>query len=137
MYGNKVIAFVIAFIFSMATLTGAVSAVNFNANPGDDVQALTTEISANYPVIGANNNAVDLVKNETKLTDERSKKRKDYHFKKQKQGVENLKTISTGGIPPKGLNEIIIYNVPRVLSVIKTAKTKLTHNFSKFYKKLK
>ena len=43
MYENKVMAFVIALIFSMATLTGAVSAVNFSQ--GCDIPAVTTETS--------------------------------------------------------------------------------------------
>ena len=135
MYENKVIAFVIALIFSMATLTGAVSAVNFS--PGGDIPAVTTETSMNYPIVGANDFAAKNLVNKTKLSDKRSKEPGDYHYKKQKQGIENLRTISTRGIPPKKPGEIIMYNIPRLMSMMDTVKTKITHNFSKFYKKLK
>jgi hypothetical protein len=135
MYENKVIAFVIALIFSMATLTGAVSAVNFS--PGGDIPAVTTETSMNYPIVGTNDFAAKNLVNKTKLSDKRSKEPGDYHYKKQKQGIENLRTISTGGIPPKKPGEIIMYNIPRLMSMMGTVKTKITHNFSKFYKKLK
>ena len=135
MYKNKVIAFVIALTFSMATLTGAVSAVNFSS--GDYSLLVTTETPMNYPIVGASDfTAVDLT-NKTKLSDERSNEPGDYHYKKQKQGIEKLKTISTSGIPPKKPGEIIMYNIPRVMSMMGTVKTKITHKFSKFYKKLK
>ena len=141
MYNQKVIAFLIAFIFSMAAFTGSVSAINCNVNPEGDILAVTDEVSMNYHIIETNNDSVytnaSPVKNETKITDKRSKEPKDYHFKKQKQGLENLKTLSAGGIPPKGLNEIIIYNMPKVMSLINTVKTKITSSFPAFYKKLK
>jgi hypothetical protein len=135
MYENKVIAFVIALIFSMATLTGAVSAVNFS--PGGDIPAVTTETSMNYPIVGTIDFTAENLTNKTKLSDERSKEPGDYHYKKQKQGIEKLKTISTSGIPPKKPGEIIMYNIPRLMSMMSTVKTKITYNFSKFYKKLK
>ena len=135
MYENKVIAFVIALIFSMATLTGAVSAVNFS--PGGDIPAVTTETSMNYPIVGTSDFTAENLTNKTKLSDELSKEPGDYHYKKQKQGIEKLKTISTSGIPPKKPGEIIMYNIPRLMSVMGTVKAKITYNFSKFYKKLK
>ncbi len=135
MYENKVIAFVIALIFSMATFTGAVSGVNFS--PGGDIPSFTAENSMNYPIVGTNDFAAENLVNKTKLSDKRSKEPGNYHYKKQKQGIENLRTISTGGIPPKRPGEIIMYNMPRLMSMMSTVKTKITHNFSKFYKKLK
>lgn len=132
---NKIMAFVIALIFSMATLTGAVSAVNFS--PGDDIPSVTTETSMNYPIVGTSDFAAENLINKAKLPDERSNEHGDYHYKKQKQGLKNLKTISTGGIPPKKPGEIIMYNIPRLMSMMGTVKTKITYNFSKFYKKLK
>lgn len=141
MYNQKVIAFLMAFIFSMAAFTGSVSAINCNVNLGGDVLAVTDETSINYHIIEINNDSVhtnaSLVKNKTKITDKRSREPKDYHFKKQKQGIENLKTLSAGGIPPKGLNEIIIYNMPKIMSIINTVKTKITSSFPAFYEKLK
>ncbi len=135
MYKNKVIAFVIALIFSMATLTGAVSAVNFS--PEGHSPVVTTETSMNYPIVGTSDFTAVNFTNKTKLSDERSKEPGDYHYKKQKQGIEKLKTISTSGIPPKKPGEIIMYNIPRLMSMMGTVKTKITHKFSKFYKKLK
>ncbi|OEC85117.1 MULTISPECIES: hypothetical protein [Methanobacterium] len=135
MYENKVIAFVIALIFSMATVTGGVSAVNFSS--GDGTPAVTTETSMNYPIVVTSDFTAENLTNKTKLSDERSKEPGDYHYKKQKQGIEKLKTISTSGIPPKKPGEIIMYNIPRLMSVMSTVKTKITYNFSKFYKKLK
>jgi len=143
MYGNnpKVIAFLIGLIFSMATFTGAVSAVNCNVDLGGNIPAVTAETSINYAIIETNNdpsyNAEKLVKNKRSPTNKRSKDPTDYHFKKQKQGIENLRTISTGGVPPKRPGEIIMYNIPRLMSMMSTVKTKITYNFSKFYKKLK
>lgn len=135
MYENKVIAFAIALIFSMATLTGAVSSVNFS--PGCDSPAVATETSMNYPFFGTGNFAAENLTNKTKLPDERSNEPGDYHYKKQKKGIEKLKTISTSGIPPKKPGEIIMYNMPKLMSMMGTVKTKITHKFSKFYKKLK
>lgn len=135
MYQNKIMAFVIALIFSMATLTGAVSAVNLSQ--GDNIPSVTTETSMNYPIVGTSDFAAENLINKTKLSDERSNEPGDYHYKKQKQCLEKLKTISTGGIPPKKPGEIIMYNMPRLISMMGTVKTKITYNFSKFYKKLK
>ncbi len=135
MYENKVMAFVIALIFSMAAFTGAVSAVNFS--PGGDIPAVTTETSMDHSIFGTNNFAAQNLANKTKLSDKGSKEPGDYHYKKQKQGLENLKTISTSGIPPKKPGEIIMYNIPKLLSVMGTVKAKITSNFSKFYKKIK
>jgi hypothetical protein len=141
MYNQKVIAFLVAFIFLMAAFTGSVSAINCNVNLGGDILAVTDESSINYPIIEINNDStyinVSMLKNETNITNKRSKEPKDYNFKKQKQGLENLKTLSAGGIPPKGLNEIIIYNMPKVMSLINTVRTKITSYFPAFYKKLK
>ena len=141
MYNPKVIAFLMAFIFSMAAFTGSASAINCNVNLGGDILPVTDEASINYSIIEINNDSIyinaSLLKNETKITDKRSREPKDYHFKKQKHGLENLKTLSAGGIPPKGLNEIIIYNMPKVMSLINTVKTKITSCFPAFYKKLK
>ena len=141
MYNPKVIAFLMAFIFSMAAFTGSASAINCNVNLGGDILPVRDEVSINYSIIEINNDSVyinaSLLKNETKITDKRSREPKDYHFKKQKQGLENLKTLSAGGIPPKGLNEIIIYNMPKVMSPINTVRTKITSYFPAFYKKLK
>lgn len=135
MHENKVIAFVIALIFSMAAFTGAVTAVNFS--PGGDIPAVTTETSVDHPIFGTNNFAAENLINKTKLSDKGSKEPGDYHYKKQKKGLENLKTISTSGIPPKKPGEIIMYNLPKLLSAIGAVKTKITYNFSKLYKKIK
>ena len=108
----------------MATLAGPVSAVNYNINPeGDYYSAIHT---VNYDIIGTNTSLINL-----------AKKDEDYHFKKHKQGIENLKTISTSGIPPKGPGEIIMHNLPKMLSMIKTVKNKITNKFSTFYKNVK
>jgi len=122
MYRNnfRIIVFLIGFILSIATLTGAASAINLNLNPGDDIHSFTTEPSINT-LIGTNYNL--------------AKEPIDQLFKEHKQGVENLKTISTGGIPPKGFDEIVADNIPRIKSMIKTVKTKIINIFSIFYKK--
>ena len=145
MYGNnpKITAFLIGLIFSMAAFTGAVSAANSDVNPVSDIPAFTTETSINYAVIETNTdpdyNTGKLVKKKTSLINNLSKKSdKQYNqqFKKQKQGIENLKTISTGGIPPKGFDEMVADNIPKIKSMIKTVKTKI-NNIAAFYKKFK
>ena len=145
MYGNnpKVIAFLIGLVFSMAAFTGAVSAANSDVNPVSDIPAFTTETSINYAVIETNTdpdyNAGKLVKKKTSLINNLSKKSGEQYnrqFKKQKQGIEDLKTISTGGIPPKGFDEMVADNIPKIKSMINTVKTKIT-NIAAFYKKLK
>lgn len=145
MYGNnpKIIAFLIGLIFSMAAFTGAVSAANSDVNPVSDIPAFTTETSINYAVIETNTypdySAGKLVKKKTSLINNLSKKsdkQYDQQFKRQKQGVENLRTISTSGIPPKGFDEMVADNIPKIKSMINTVKTKIT-NISAFYKKLK
>lgn len=145
MYRNnpKIIAFLIGLIFSMAAFTGAVSAVNSDVNPVSDIPAFTTETSINYAVIESNTdpdyNTGKLVKKKTSLINNLSKKsdhQYDQQFKKQKHGIENLRTISTGGIPPKGFDEIVAENIPKIKSMINTVKTKMT-NIAAFYKKLK
>lgn len=60
----------------------------------------------------------------------------DYNLKKQKDGIENLKTISASGIPPKKPGEIIMYNMPKLLDMMSTVKNKITNIFS-FTKKNK
>ena len=145
MYGNnpKIIAFLIGLIFSMAAFTGAVSAVNSDVNPVSDIPVFTTGTSINYAIIETNTdpdyNAGKLVKKKTLLINNLSKKsdqQYDPQFKKQKQGIENLKTISTGGIPPKGFDEMVADNIPKIKSMINTVKTKIT-NIAALYKKLK
>lgn len=145
MSGNnpKIIAFLIGLIFSMAAFSGAVSAVNSDINPTSNIPAFTTETSINYSVIETNAdpdyNAGKLIKKKTSLINNFSKKsdqQYDQQFKKQKHGIENLKTISTGGIPPKGFDEIVAYNIPRIKSMMNTVKTKITH-IAAFYKKFK
>jgi len=135
----KAIVFLVGFIFLMATLTGPVSAINCNFDPGSDFQTVTAVNPINYSIIETNNDYAyyfeNLVKNDRSPTNKRSKDPTDFHFKKQKQGIENLKIISTGGIPPKGPGEIIMHNLPKMLSMIKSVKTKITNNISTFYKK--
>lgn len=121
----KAIVLVIGFIFSMAAFTGGVSAINYEVNPGSGFQVISTVNSINYAIIETN----------TPLINNLAKKDTDYHFKKHKQGIENLKTISTSGIPPKGPGEIIMHNMPKMLSMMKTVKTKITNTFQTFYKK--
>ena len=127
----------------MAAFTGAVSAVNSDVNPVSDIPVFTTGTSINYAIIETNTdpdyNAGKLVKKKTLLINNLSKKsdqQYDPQFKKQKQGIENLKTISTGGIPPKGFDEMVADNIPKIKSMINTVKTKIT-NIAALYKKLK
>lgn len=116
--------FLIGLIFSIATLTGPVSAVNSNITPESDFYSVTSIHTVNYAIFQTNTSLINL-----------AKKDKDYYFKKHKKGIENLQSISTSGIPPKGPGEIIMYNLPKMLSMIKTVKTKITHTFQTFYKK--
>ena len=145
MYGNnpKIIAFLISLVFSMAAFTGAVSAANSDINPVSDIPAFTTGTSINYAVIETNTdpdyNTGKLVKKKTSLINNlsiKSGEQYDQQFKKQKQGIENLKTISTGGIPPKGFDEMVADNIPKIKSMINTVKTKIS-NIAALYKKLK
>lgn len=115
----KAIVFLIGFIFLIAASAGAVSTTICDLNQGGGIQAATTGIMM-----------VIISETDYNLT----RKPIDLLFKGHKQGVKNLRTISTGGIPPKGFDEIVADNMSRTKSMISTAKTKITHIFSLFYK---
>lgn len=131
---QKLIVFLIAFTFALSTFAGTVSATICTPNPESNILAVTNDTPITY-----HNNSTNIYsenfRNKTPINDLATEPT-DQQFKKQKQGLENLRTISTGGIPPKRLNEIIIDNMDRIQPMIKNVKTKINHIFVSFYKKI-
>lgn len=139
---SKILAFVVCFIFSMALFTGSVSALNFNHNTGTDVQTINNNFLIDNNLQGyLDYNGKNLLINEITIKNKNYKNSKDHQhnqlFKKQKQGMDNLRTLSSGGIPPKGLDEIVADNIKHIKSLKNTVKSKIYPNFSIFHKKIR
>ncbi len=144
--GNqKAIVFLIAFIFALSTFSGAVSATMGTINPENnvptfisDTSLINTHISHNNTLTLHNNSTNVHQANFTKKTQPVSlaSEPTDQQFKKQKEGLQNLRTISTKGLPPKRPDELVAINIERMHSMIDTAKTKITRISSSFYKKI-
>jgi hypothetical protein len=132
---QKLIVFLIAFTFVLSTFAGTVSATTCTPNPECNILAVTNDTPNNFHNNSANIH-LENFKNNTSPINDLATEPTDQQFKKQKQGLKNLRTISSGGIPPKRLDEIIIDNMDRIQPIIKTAKTKINHIFVSFYKKI-
>lgn len=135
---QKAIVFLLSFIFVLSTFSGAVSATMGGINPGSDVLAVINDTSLNYTTFHNNSTYIHSEKftKETLPTSNLATKPTDQQFKKQKEGLENLRTISTKGLPPKRPGELVAINIERMHSMINTAKTKITRISSSFYKKI-
>jgi len=142
---QKAIVFLIAFIFALSTFSGAVSATMGTINPENNVPTFISDTSVNYAFISHNNSST-LHNNSTNIhSDNFTKKTQpaslaseptDQQFKKQKEGLQTLRTISTKGLPPKKPGELVAINIERMHSMINTAKTKITRISASFYKKI-
>lgn len=138
MNNQKAIVFLLSFIFVLSTFSGVVSATMGGTNPGSDVFAVINDTSLNYTTFHNNSTHIHSEKftKEALPTSNLANKPTDQQFKKQKEGLENLRTISTKGLPPKRPDELVAINIERMHSMIKTAKTKITRISSSFYKKI-
>ena len=142
MYNSKlkIIIFLLGFIFALASFSGAVSAAICNINPEANFQAVTYDNSINYTDILQNSpiHSKNFIQNNISATYNAASKPKDQQlFKNQLQGYKNLQTLSSGGIPRKGLDEMLADNIERFQPMIKKTKTKIKHIISTFHKKLK
>lgn len=131
----KIIAFIIGLIFTMAAITGSVTATNY-INPVNNIQSHTTVQTV---LFHENSNYFGFyVKNKSSPINNLAKgsKGQDHSqlFKQHQKGVENLRTISAGGIPPKGFDEIVADNIIHMKSMAGTFKTKIIKVFSKYKK---
>lgn len=124
----------------MAVFTGSVSASNFNHNTGTAISTINNNFLGDdnlHGYLGCNGKYH--LNNEIGLKNKNYKNSKDHQhaqlFKKQKQGMDNLRTLSSGGIPPKGFDEIVADNIKHMKSLIKTVKTKINPILSMFHKK--
>nr|WP_319374803.1 hypothetical protein [uncultured Methanobacterium sp.] len=134
---QKAIVFLLSFIFVLSTFSGAVSATIGGTNSGSDVFAFINDTSLNYTTFHNNSTYIHSEKFTKKtLPDNLASEPTDQQFKKQKEGLENLRTISTKGLPPKRPGELVAINIERMHSMINTAKTKITRISSSFYKKI-
>lgn len=135
---QKAIVFLLSFIFALSTFSGAVSATMGGINSGNDVFAVINDTSLNYTTFHNNSTYIHSEKftNKTLPTSNLASEPTDQQFKKQKEGLQNLRTISTKGLPPKRPDELVAINIERMHSMINTAKTKITRISSSFYKKI-
>ncbi|WP_334097872.1 hypothetical protein [Methanobacterium formicicum] len=135
----RVIAFLIVFTLALSAFAGTASATFYADVPGIYNQGVSADISINYTSNSDNNSVYihseNLTKNEitpynlaTKPTDQQ--------LKQQMQGLKNLQTISSGGIPPKGLDEMISDSIDRIHSMKNTVKNRINHILSSFYGKM-
>ncbi|MDD4811555.1 MAG: hypothetical protein PHY53_10260 [Methanobacterium formicicum] len=135
----RVIAFLIVFTLALSAFAGTASAT-FDADvPGIYNQGVSADISINYTSNSDNNSVYihseNLTKNE--LTPYNlATKPTDQQLKQQMQGLKNLQTISSGGIPPKGLDEMISDSIDRIHSMKNTVKNRINHILSSFYGKM-
>lgn len=142
---QKAIVFLIAFIFAFSTFSGAVSATMGTINPENNVPTFISDTSVSNTFNSHNNSSI-MHNNSTNIhLDNFTKKTQpaslaseptDQQFRKQKEGLQNLRTISTKGLPPKKPGEVVAINIERMHSMINTAKTKITRISSSFYKKI-
>lgn len=138
----KILALLLCFFFSMSIFTGSAAALNCNFNAGNDIQSINIHNSYDNPNLNYDSDYTgNSFKNWMVLKEVHAKKSNNHPhsqlFKKQKQGMENLRIISSGGIPPKGLDEIVADNIVQIKSMVKTVKNKINPIFSKFNKKTK
>lgn len=133
---QKLIIALIAFTFVLSIIAGTVSATICTPNLEGNVLAVTNNTPIIYHNNSANNHSENFKTNEAQINDLATEPT-DQQFKKQKEGLKNLRTISAGGIPPKRPDKIIMDNMDRIPPMMKTVKTKIRHVFSSFYKKIK
>ncbi|EKF86439.1 hypothetical protein A994_03113 [Methanobacterium formicicum DSM 3637] len=92
-------------------------------NQGSDVFAFINDTSLNYTTYHNNSTYIHskIITKET-LPDNLASEPTDQQIKKQKEGLENLRTISTKGLPPKRPDELVAINIEKMYSMIKMLK---------------
>lgn len=140
---NQKIILLLGLIFATAILTGTVSAAFTTVNSESSLQALIghtpihqTEIyhnSVQNQSLYSEYLSEEIIAENAPYPENLASEPTDQQLKDQQRGIKNLQTISAGGIPPKGFDEMVSDTIDRLQSMNDTFKSKIAKSKIAFF----